>query len=153
MDEGKASRPVTTSQVVAIIVFTLALFFAVAFATKLGEAYRLKNWRDQLEGEIAQMERQKEELEAQIKHRQSRAWADKVLREAGWLPEGAVRVIVVTSTPNPAGEPTPTPTPTETGSALGTEETVFFHNPNWKAWQRLIFGFDKEGDLYYNTFR
>ncbi|MBC7237331.1 MAG: hypothetical protein H5T69_15930, partial [Chloroflexi bacterium] len=89
-----ASRAITSAQLVGILAFTLALFFVVAFATKTADAYRLRNWRDQLRQEIADMERQRAALQAEIERRQSMAWVDQVLRSSGYLPEGVVRVIV-----------------------------------------------------------
>ena len=149
MDAERTKSGVTTAQIIGVLVFALALFFMVAFATKVVEAYRLRNWRDQLKREIAQMELQKKELQAEIRRRQSEAWVDKVLRDAGWVPEGAERVVVVQVTP--AATPQPAPTPRQRMLAVPSvaEELTFFHNPHWRAWQRLIFGFDEKEDTYY----
>lgn len=148
MDGERATRGVTTAQIIGVLVFALALFFLVAFATKVVEAYRLRNWRDQLAREIAQMERQKEELQEKIRRRQSDPWLDKELRDAGWVPERAERVVVVEVTPASPPQPTPTPRPHTLSVPSVEKDLPMFHNAHWRAWQRLIFGFDEKEDIY-----
>ncbi len=154
MDAKQGTRGITTAQIIGVFVFALVLFFLVAFVTKAVQAYRLRNWRDQLQREIAQMERQKAEFQAEITRRQSEPWLDKELRDAGWVPEDAERVVVVEVTPA-ASTPQSTPTPqphTLSLPAVGGDSDMF-HNPHWRAWQRLILGFDEEEDMYYNSER
>ncbi|MFP3896179.1 MAG: hypothetical protein ACLFV5_04995 [Anaerolineales bacterium] len=153
MDTQQTTKGVTTAQLIGVLVFALVLFFLVAFVTKAVEAYRLRNWRDQLDHEIFQMERQKAEFQAEITRRQSEAWVDKELRDAGWVPKGAERIVVMEVTP--ASTPQPTPTPSESVLAIPSVggDPPLFHNPHWRAWQRLIFGFDEEKDMYYNSER
>ncbi|MEA3408572.1 MAG: hypothetical protein U9R48_10945 [Chloroflexota bacterium] len=153
MNKDQTTRGVTTAQIVGVVVFTLALFFVVAFTTKVVEAYRLRNWRDQLEREITQMERQKEALQAEIRRRQSEAWVDKVLRDAGWVPDGAERVVVMQVTPASSPPLTPAPGKHVLSAPSVAGELPLFHNPHWRAWQRLIFGFDEHEDIYYNNER
>lgn len=136
MNESK--RPISPQQIVAVLAATLVLFFMVAFTTKSLDAYRLRTWRDRLYEEIAQMEHQREELQEELRRRQSRAWLEEVLRDAGYLPSDVVSVVVYTVTPAPVPdavvEATPTPTPVPAWSA------AWFDNPHWRAWQRLIWG-------------
>ncbi|HHX43068.1 MAG TPA: hypothetical protein GX714_03650 [Chloroflexi bacterium] len=131
-------RSITTAQIIGIVAATLALFFMVAFATKSVDAIRLRTWRDQLEGEIEAMRREHEELVEEARRRNSVAWAEEVLRDAGQVRSGMVSVIAVTATPGPTAAPTPEATPIP-------EETVVphrapFDNPNWDAWWRLFTG-------------
>ena len=146
MSERGHSRPISGAQITGVLAFTLALFFVVAFATKSVDAYRLRSWRDRLESEIAGMQRQREELEQVVQRRQSMAWVQEALRDAGWLPEDVVSIVAVTTTPVPGASPTPQPLATPTPRPLRAE--ALFDNPNWGAWQRLIWGFDQEADLY-----
>ncbi len=147
MDGKQTTHGITTAQIIGVLVFALALFFLVAFVTKVAEAYRLRNWRDQLEREIAQMERQKKEFREEITRRQSEAWMDKELRAAGWLPKGAERVGVMEATP--PSTPQPTPTPSESVLAVpSVGGDTLFHNPHWRAWQKLILGFDEKEEIY-----
>ena len=98
MGESGASRAIGVGQVAGIVAFTLALFFVIAFATKSVEAYRLRSWRDRLQGEIDEMHRRRQELEEEITRRQSMSWVDEALRDAGWVAEGVVAVIAIPAT-------------------------------------------------------
>ncbi|MGI5917267.1 MAG: hypothetical protein ACOX9A_12570, partial [Anaerolineae bacterium] len=62
-DHIPTTRNVSAAQIVGVMTFTLALFFMVAFATKSVESYQLRAWRDRLESDIAEMEREKQNLE------------------------------------------------------------------------------------------
>jgi hypothetical protein len=140
MSERGPVRPVTTTQAVGILASTLALFFLVAFVTKAVDAYRLRNWRSRLEVEIAQMTNERQELEQELQRRQSAAWIDEVLRDAGQVPEGGVSVIAVTVVPSP-GLATPTPSAGVVVAPRTSERPTMFDNPQWRAWLQLL-GFD-----------
>lgn len=129
-------RPITTAQIIGILAATLALFFMVAFATESVEAVRLRAWRDQLHGEIEAMRREREELVEEARRRNSVAWAEEVLRDAGQVGPGMVSVIAVTATPGPTAEPTPEVTPVAEETAA--PRNAPFDNPNWDAWWSLI---------------
>jgi hypothetical protein len=129
-------RPITTAQIIGILAATLALFFMVAFATKSVDAFRLRAWRGQLQGEIEAMRRQREELVEEARRRNSVAWAEEVLRDAGQVGPGMVSVIAVTATPGPTAQPTPEATPALVETIA--PRTAPFDNANWDAWWRLI---------------
>ena len=148
MGERSASRAISVAQVAGIVAFTLALFFVIAFATKSVEAYRLRSWRDRLHGEIAEMHRQRQELEEEVTRRQSMAWVDEALRDAGWVAKGVVAVMAIPASPVAGGEPAAT---SERPVAPPARVDEFFDNRNWEAWRRLIWGFDDEGALYYTS--
>ena len=137
----RSPKPISTAQMMGILVFTLALFFLVAFATKSVEAYRLRNWLARLQRERAALERQREELVLELQRRQSMAWVDETLRQAGLVPTDVIRVIVLTATPQLASTPAPaiqaTPTPTQPPLP---EQKRLFNNPTWQAWQHLLWG-------------
>jgi len=140
VSEQRPPRPVTTAQIVGILSSTLALFFMVAFASKSLDAYRLRKWRDSLRTEIAEMARQRDELQEQVRRRQSEAWAEEVLRDAGQVAENLVSVVAATFTPQPVVSPTPQATPAATPGPA--QEGAVFQTEHWRAWQRLIWGFD-----------
>jgi len=138
--QRRSTKPVTTAQIVAILSSTLALFFMVAFATKSLDAYRLRRWRDDLRVEIAEMARQRDGLLEQIRRRGSDAWCEEVLRDAGQVSDDLVSVVVVTATPNPMASPMPHPSPTSPPASARSQ--ALFESEHWRAWQRLIWGFD-----------
>jgi hypothetical protein len=138
MGESGASRAIGVGQVAGIVAFTLALFFVIAFATKSVEAYRLRSWRDRLQGEIDEMHRRRRELEAEITRRQSMSWVDEALRDAGWVAEGVVAVMAIPADPVSGPE---TAEVAEGGAAPLPTGGEFFRNRYWEAWRRLIWGF------------
>ena len=138
MSERQPSRPLTKVQIVSVLVSTLALFFMVAFVAKSLESYRLERWRDSLRVDISQMERQREELEYEVRRRSSDSWIEEALRGAGQVSEGLVGVVAITCTPHPESPPTPEALPTVTPSP--EVQCVLFQNENWEAWQDLIMG-------------
>jgi len=142
------TRPVSLAQIAGILAFSLALFFVIAFATKAVQAHALRSWLNRLRGETVEMERERAELRNEVERRRSTAWVDQALEEAGQIPSDVVSVIAVPSAPDPARRPAqaaamPTAPPSQQKALIG--------NPNWQAWKRLILGFDREDDLYYNT--
>ena len=151
MSEHSAPRSIASLQLVAVLAASLALFFMAAFATKLVEAYRLRSWRDMLKTEIASMRREKQDLAVEVDRRKSLAWADEELRSEGWLPEGVIGFVPV---PVPAGVTAPpqrSAVAKVQGPSARSEAMIWFNNRNWQAWRRLIWGFDQERSLYYNS--
>jgi len=140
MNERRSNRPVSTAQIMGIMASTLALFFMVAFATKAIDAYRLAKWRERIKIEIADLHHERRALEIEIEYRQTDAWLHEVLRDAGHVSAGTVRVIPVTWTPAPMQAATPTPSPAL--APISPRQPSAFANANWEAWQRLIWGFD-----------
>ncbi|MBN1400041.1 MAG: hypothetical protein JXA74_04345 [Anaerolineae bacterium] len=126
----------SAAQILGILAFTLALFFMFSFAGKSVEAYRLRNWRDELRRELAQMERERAELVNEIQYRQSAAWQDQALRDSGWLPPDEIRVVPV---PGDASSPAPLVDSPDKVVAQ-PEPWLLFDNPNWRAWIDLLRG-------------
>ena len=140
MSEHRPPKPVTTAQIVGVLCSTLALFFIVAFASKSLDAYRLRKWRDSLTADIADMVREREELREEARRRQSVAWAEEVLRDAGQVSDDQVSVVAATFTPHPVASPMVRATPTVAPGPA--HEEALFQGEHWRAWQRLIWGFD-----------
>lgn len=136
---AESSHTIRPAQFLRVLALCMSLFFVIAFAHKSIEAHKLGKWREDLRAEVAQMEQQRENLEKELARRDSEEWSDQILREAGWVPEGVVRVIAIPEIPQATGateplivSPPPTPTP--------DSESIWFNNPRWRAWQRLVLG-------------
>lgn len=139
MAEPRIPKPITITQIVGVLALGLILLFIVSYTSKAIETYRLRTWRDNLIQEIQAMERQRQALVAEKERRETKAWIDQALKEAGRVPPDVlvVRVVVPETTPTPATPPR--------GIALlppsGVEQLrtiTFFDNPNWKAWMDLL---------------
>lgn len=139
MSEQGPSKPFTSTQFFAILAFTMALFFIIAFAAKSIDAYRLWVWRDHLKSDIAEMGRQYEELGKEMERRNTLGWIDEAVRKTGRVPPDVIVVVASTYTPGPALIATPQAIPSPAPSS-GPRETALFDNPNWNAWQKLIWG-------------
>jgi hypothetical protein len=139
MEKHESSKPVTVEQVVGILASTLALFFMVAFLAKSLDAYRLRSWRDRLKEEIVGMGQQREELQEELRRRNSKAWVEEALRDAGQVSDRVVSVMVATSIPLAESRPSPQAASVATpGPDIST--SYVFNNPHWRAWQELIWG-------------
>jgi len=131
------------SPLLGVLALCLTLFFVIAFVSQSLQARRLTAWRDSLAAEIESMERERDDLLLERERRQSPEYADEVLREAGYAPKDAVRVVAVPITATPAS-----PGATESAASAPAAEpagepipgTQWFDNPNWYAWRRLVLG-------------
>lgn len=117
----------------------LAVILGIAFVSTAVEAYRLRTWRDELVVEIAEMERERDTLEQELRKRDSVAWVDEQLRQAGLVPPGVVRVVAMPAQSESAAEEGPS----EAESPQGAFGGGLFDNPHWEGWMNLIFGFDQ----------
>lgn len=126
---------ITPRRIVGALAVGLTLFFVVAFGTKALDAYRLRAWRDRLQGEIAALERERDGLKEELRRRQSMAWVDEQLREAGLVPPGVVSVVAVHAGPDLEATPA---APSREPAAAEPTRTALFDNPHWDAWWRLI---------------
>ncbi len=150
MAEPRISRPITVTQVVGLLALILIVFFVGAFASKAVETYRLRTWLNEIEQEIASLERQREALHLEIERRQSNAWIDQALKETGRVPADVL--VVRVATPEAAASPgagsaaplVEDSRPTFSTPSLDLPEDgrsgPLFGSPNWKAWMALIFG-------------
>ncbi|NLV73976.1 MAG: hypothetical protein GXY52_04735 [Chloroflexi bacterium] len=135
LEQTKATRFIGAAAVI------LGVMFAVAFGGKVLEAIRLRNWRERLQSEVQQLERQQADWRAQYERMSSPAWREKELRDAGWKKEDVVVLQVVTATPQATDIPA-TPEAEAQPPALTAPVMRWFDNPNWHAWRRLLGGFD-----------
>jgi hypothetical protein len=135
-------RPLNLGQLVAVLAATLALFFMISFVGKSLQAHRLQTLQERLAAEQGRLTRERDELIKELERRKSDLWMDELLRDAGWMPPGGVRVIPVTVTPDPAATPAPRPSPTSRQAP--SHKFGSFGNPQWRAWGQLIWGFDEK---------
>ena len=91
---------------------------------------------------VSQMERERQELEDELSYRQSPAYVDAALRQAGLLPTDVIRAIPITRVVMRIDASAATPTPIPATTATQVDRGVF-QNPNWQAWRRLIWRFDE----------
>lgn len=147
MTEPRSPRPITVTQVVSVLAAVLIILFIAAFADRAVESYRLGVWLSEMDGEIAALERTREALELEKERRQTGAWVDQALKEAGRFPPDVLVVRVVTPALAAPAWPEPTPSAQEAASGFvsrqphqGQETGRLFGNPNWEAWMELLFG-------------
>lgn len=138
MNDARPTGPISPKQALIVVLATLALYLLVAFASKSLDAYRLRERRDDLANEVATLEQQRADLQAELQRRQTTPWMEEALRDAGLLPEGVVGVVALTATPGPV-VPTPSAQPVTTPNTP-TQSYTLFSNSNWQAWQQLIWG-------------
>jgi len=137
------SHRLASHQVALIVGASVLVWFLVAFTAKAVDAWRLRTWRDELQGEITAMQRERDALRRELDRRQTYAWVDEQLRDAGLVPEGVVSVMAVPASPaaTEGAEAAPrSEVPAVPGVPVGGGGA--FDNPNWEAWQQLIWGFD-----------
>jgi len=117
------------SQLVAIVIATIAISFVVDFSRKAVESYRVRLRAVELGHMIDRAEAERERLQALKAFMQTDAFIERAAREEfgmGW--PGEVQVVIIPGPPpaTPPPPPTPTPRPKE-------EET-----PRWQEWWALF---------------
>ncbi|MHB1356639.1 MAG: hypothetical protein ACYCZF_11765 [Anaerolineae bacterium] len=135
-------RQVGTVHIVGTIAAALGLLFTIAFGAKVLEAYRLRNWRQRLQVEVHQLEREQAEWQFEVQRRQSSAWVEEELGSIGWVRDDQVRVVAVAVTPIATSIVGSEPTPAQSVPLDPMGDSTLFGNTNWQAWRRLIGGFD-----------
>jgi hypothetical protein len=135
-------RQLGAVQIVGIVAAMLGLLFVLAFGAKVLEAYRLRNWRQRLQTEVIQLEREQAEWQYEVHRRQSDAWVEQELGSIGMVREDQVSVVAVAVLPIITETISSEPTATDLLPSDSSAESGLFRNSNWQAWRRLIGGFD-----------
>ncbi|NLG27711.1 MAG: hypothetical protein GX557_07345 [Chloroflexi bacterium] len=138
MNQGRQTGPVNVIQLLVVLASTVSLWLLLGFAGKSLDAYRLRARREELAREVATLEQERSDLQAELVRRQTTPWLEEALRDSGMLPDDVVAVLPLTATPAPA-TPTPSVEPTATPTAP-VESSHMFANPVWRSWRRLIWG-------------
>ena len=127
--------PLPPMDILAVVVSTAAVVFALAFSGKLLEGYRLQRHNAMLNAEIERREQQQQGLQQRLDYVQTPAYVEKVAREQyRWVKAGENLVITIFRS-RPAAEPAPT---SPTGSTTGT--TVTQAVSHWPEWWNLLTG-------------
>jgi cell division protein FtsB len=127
--------PLPPTDILAVLVSTAAVFFALAFGGKLLEGYRLQRHNAMLRAEIGVREGQQDELERRLAYVKTPAYVEQVAREQyKWVRAGESLVVTIFRHRS-AAEPTPAP---PTGAATGT--TVTQAVSYWPEWWNLLAG-------------
>ncbi len=139
MDQSRTMRPISVPQIVGILTLALIVYFGVAFASKAVDTYRLRLWRNDLEHEIAAMERQRQALLIERERRESLSWIDQALKETGRVPADVLVVRLVSPAVRQAPS-IPSVEPVSEAPAISDriEDLALFDNPNWTAWLQLL---------------
>jgi cell division protein FtsB len=127
--------PLPPTDILAVLVSTAAVFFALAFGGKLLEGYRLQRHNAMLRAEIEVREEQQKQLERRLDYVKTPAYVEQVAREQyKWVRAGENLVITIFRH-RPAAEPTPVlPTGTTTGTTV-TRAVSY-----WPEWWNLLAG-------------
>ena len=138
----RRNRQFGTVQIVGGVAAALALLFVIAFGAKVLEAYRLRNWRQRLQAEVRRLEREQADWQYEVYRRQSTAWIEDELGRMGQIRDDQVSVVAVAATPVSASTVSSEPAPAVFILSTAAMDSGWFRNANWRAWQRLIGGFD-----------
>ena len=142
MGVRRRNRQFGAVQIVGAIAAALGLLFVIAFGAKVLEAYRLRNWRERLQVEVRQLEREQAEWQYEVQRRQSTAWVEEELGRIGLVRDDQVSVVAVAAAPVTTSTISSEPAPAEPIPSTPAGDTGLFRNANWQAWRRLIGGFD-----------
>jgi cell division protein FtsB len=130
MSKTKRQRTVPLTQIVTIVVATMAISMIVDFGRKATANYRIRNEESRLEQEIAAERAKHEALLAHREYVQTDEYVERVAREElKWVKPGEIVVVPVPLSRQPPPTPETPPAPTE---PLQRES-------NWQEWWVLFF--------------
>ncbi|MBV9120289.1 MAG: septum formation initiator family protein [Chloroflexi bacterium] len=116
-------RQISPMQILLLLVLTVALYFAAAFAGELITSQRIGQQVSTLTGDIDRLRADNTRLTAQVAEAKSDAFVEREARDKlGLIRPGDVPVVVV-NTPPPAPPPPPATPPA---------------SPNWQRWAALL---------------
>ncbi|HZU85960.1 MAG TPA: septum formation initiator family protein [Anaerolineaceae bacterium] len=115
-------------KIVIIALVILGFFLLMDLNNRLTELFRLSNQRDQMQAEVAALQRTQIILGTKIAYAESTQAVDEWAREQGHMvQEGDVPII-------PIGQNAVTPTPIAQPTAIPRQVV------NWEVWYALFFG-------------
>ena len=130
MSKAKRHRTVPFTQIVTIVVATMAISMIVDFGRKATANYRVRREETRLEQEIAAERAKHEALLARREYVQTDEYVEHVAREElRWVRPGEIVVVPIPLNREPF--PTPETSPAPTGSLPG--------EPHWQEWWALFF--------------
>jgi cell division protein FtsB len=130
MGKKKRQRTVPFTQIVTIVVATMAISMIVDFGRKATANYRARNEEARLEQRIAAERAQHQALLARRAYVQTDQYVEQVAREElKWVRSGEIVVVPVPLYRVPPPTPEPPPAPTE----------LIQREAHWQAWWSLFF--------------
>ncbi len=130
MSKAKRHRTVPFTQIVTIVVATMAISMIVDFGRKATANYRVRNEEIRLEQEIAAERAKHKALLARREYVQTDEYVEQVAREElKWVRSGEIVIVPVPL------ERKPLPTP-ETSPAPGK---ILQRESHWREWWALFF--------------
>lgn len=127
--------PLSPTDIMAVVVSTVAVLFVLAFGGKLFEGYRLQRHNAMLSAEIEMRKQKRQELLERLDYVKTAAYVEEVAREQyKWVKAGENLVITVFRS-RPAAQPAST---SPTGSAPA--RTVAPADSHWSEWWNLLTG-------------
>ena len=130
MSKAKRQRTVPFTQIITIVVATMAISMIVDFGRKATANYRIRNEEARLEQEIAAERAQHEALLARTEYVQTDEYVEHVAREElKWVKPGEIVVVPVPLERKPVPTPETPPAPTE----------LLQGESHWQEWWSLFF--------------
>jgi cell division protein FtsB len=130
MSKTKRQRTVPFTQIVTIVVATMAISMIVDFGRKATANYRVRNEEIRLEQEIAVERAKHEALLARREYVQTDEYVEHVAREElKWVRPGEIVVVPIPLNREPLPTPETAPAPTE----------LLQGESHWQEWWTLFF--------------
>ena len=130
MSKKKRQRTVPFTQIVTIVVATMAISMIVDFGRKATANYRVRKEEARLEQQIAAERAKQEALLARRAYVQTAPYVEQVAREElKWVKPGEIVVVPVPLYRKPVPTPETPPAPTE----------LVQREAHWQAWWSLFF--------------
>jgi cell division protein FtsB len=131
--KGQERRlPLPPTDIVTVLVCTAVVFFTLAFGGKALESYRLQRQNARLNAEIAALQDEQKELQAELEYVRKPDYVEKVAREQyKWTKPGEKLMITIFRyRPAAAGV---APSPPATDGSTNSPPTSY-----WSEWWRLL---------------
>jgi len=130
MSKAKRHRIVPFTQIITIVVATMAISMTVDFGRKATANYRVRNEETRLEQEIAAERAKHEALLARREYVQTDEYVEHAAREElKWVKPGEIVVVPVPLNRKPLPTPETAPAPTE----------LLQRESHWQEWWALFF--------------
>jgi len=130
MSKKKRQRTVPFTQIITIVVATMAISMIVDFGRKATANYRVRNEESRLEQEIAAERAKHQALLARRAYVQTDEYVEQVAREElKWVRPGEIVVVPVPLERKPLPTQEPPPAPTE----------LLQRESHWQEWWALFF--------------
>ena len=138
MAQKSPGGTVITNQIGVVLLTTILLFFAIAFAGEALEEYRLHRELERVNQEFDRLQGVGTALAVTASYMQSSAYGEMELKKAGWKRPNETGVIprATVVTPVPTTQPTLAPASGGDDPARGGETGP----PYWDEWLDLLLG-------------